>query len=403
MKNNISTKKEPVGLFLTQRFLLAVAIFFTAEEILEHLIPYLLRPLFINVIQVNANSYDSITVGKMIRIVINEIISLLTNVLPNGIAARIDVFSSDLLDVHIVAPPFVAKYGLLMSEIYFLTIAIIVLIALLIYLVPLILAVGWYIQIIQKKMDELHQLDVERQKEYERRRNLLFSDITHDIKTPITTVVGYSKAMADGMISDPKKQKEYLMTMYNKSMRISELITMLFEFVKLDSDGFQLHPQKCDLAELVRENVIMLLMDFEERDIELDIDIPDDVCLCEVDKVQMSRVVTNLLTNSIRYIADGHQVQVIMKTVQVKGNEFYKICVADDGLKIEEEFAKHIFDPFSRSDAARQTTSGGSGLGLSIAHKVAQMHGGDLTLNLNYGQGYEKAFEILVPVLKEHV
>ena len=108
---------------------------------------------------------------------------------------------------------------------------------------------------------------------------------------------------------------------------------------------------------------------------------------CQLDPVQMTRAITNLLNNAIRYGKDGGRVLVRL--------EDYVITVADDGMEIDREFAEHIFEPFSRADKAR-STAGGSGLGLSIAYKIVQMHGGELRLRLDYGQGYTKAFQILL-------
>lgn len=109
---------------------------------------------------------------------------------------------------------------------------------------------------------------------------------------------------------------------------------------------------------------------------------------CLVDKVHMTRAITNLLHNAVRYGKEGGKALVRL--------EDYCFTVADDGMAIDREFAEHIFEPFSRADKARCTT-GGSGLGLSIAHKIVQMHNGELCVKLDYGQGYTKAFQIWMP------
>lgn len=125
--------------------------------------------------------------------------------------------------------------------------------------------------------------------------------------------------------------------------------------------------------------------DFEEKQIALTIDIPEEPVPCEMDSLQMRRAVTNLLTNALRYGKENGKVLVRLKS--------YSITVADDGKPIDPDFAERIFEPFSREDSAR-TTKEGNGLGLSITAKIIQMHGGSLALNSTFGEGYTKAFQI---------
>ncbi len=390
-----------LGVFLGRKFFQVMLFIFICENIATLIYRYCLVPVLTNVMQVGEIQIQSESITGSLMLLIKPMWTLLSDQLPTFLSEPITAWLNTHSTAAYTAPEFIQQYGELMVKLYYMTILMLVLLQLLLSLAPYVAAGWWYIHCISVKMKELREEDARMKAEFDQRRNLLFSDITHDIKTPITSIVGYSKAMTDGLVTDPEKQEDYLRTIYSKSLRISELITMLFEFVKLDSDGFQLHKEYLDMAELVRENVIILLEDYDEKNIDLDIDIPEETCMVQADRLQMSRVVTNLLTNSIRYISDGHMVQVKME-IRKKGEEtIYRVSVADDGLPIDEEFAKTIFDPFSRSDAARQTTSGGSGLGLSIAHKVAAMHGGELSLDLNYGQGYEKAFILEVPAAEE--
>ena len=262
--------------------------------------------------------------------------------------------------------------------------------------------VGRVETVLQQEKEELAQMALQVQEEqtavsalleekeqqlaYDRQRNLLLSDIAHDIKTPLTTLCSYSKALSDEAVQG-KKRQEYLDAIYHKSMRMSELITLLFEYVKMDSSGFELHKEEGDLGETLRECAAMLYTDYEDKKMELKIEIPEEPIPYCMDKVQMSRAITNLLTNAVRYGREGGKALVRL--------EEYTITVADDGMEIEQEFAKHIFEPFSRADRAR-STKGGSGLGLSIASKIVQMHGGELKLDCDYGHGYTKAFQIVL-------
>ena len=389
------TKEDSLQIFLIKRILIVMAFIYISEQVIELLRLQFFMPILQDILKVGEIPQTNESILSSIHMIMNVLWNIYSRAVPSSIRwIGQNVFEMNALNI---APEFINQYGSLMVTLYYVTILEILVLQLFLSIVPFILGGWWYIHSIHIKVDELRKQDEEKRIEFEKQRNLLFSDIAHDIKTPITSIVGYSRALADDVIVDTEQRHEYLNSIYGKSMRIANLITLLFEFVKLDSAGFTLNKERLDLAELIRNNVIDLLPDFEEKNIELDIDIPEDLCMVYVDKLQMSRVITNILTNAIRYIDKGNEVQIKLD----RKGDYYYINIADNGLEIDEEFVKTIFNPFSRSDKARQTTSGGSGLGLSISKKISQMHDGDLNLNLNYGQGFHKSFEIKVPILQE--
>ena len=275
------------------------------------------------------------------------------------------------------------RWGLVLQIAFLLVVFVLLFVSILPYLVGAFV----YYRMVTRKVNELMEQEKEQQRAFDRKRNLLLSDIAHDIKTPITTICGYSRALSDGVV-DREREQEYLDAIYAKSMRMSELITLLFEYVKLDSEGYVLHREKLDFAELIRENAAMVYPDYEEKKISVEIDVPEEAVFCEADRLQMGRAVMNLLTNAARYGKPGGKVLIRLRE--------RTLVVADDGLVIEPEFAEHIFEPFTRADKAR-TTHGGSGLGLSISAKVVEMHGGKLELDCAFGKGYTKAFVLRLP------
>ena len=196
------------------------------------------------------------------------------------------------------------------------------------------------------------------------KRNLMLSDIAHDLRTPMTTVNGYAKALADGMVVEPEKQLEYLQAIQNKSARMNDLIHLLFEYVKLDSEGFSLDRKETDLSELLRENAALIYADFEDAGMEFEIDIPEEVVSVSVDPIQFSRVITNLLNNAMKHNESGTHIKIGM----YRKNGYIYILVADSGRRIPGELAEHLFEPFTKGDVSRKSGSG-SGLGLSIAKK----------------------------------
>ena len=261
-------------------------------------------------------------------------------------------------------------------------------ITIVLFVIPILATIHMFTKVI---LDEVARLEEEKmafQKEYEKKRNLMLSDIAHDLRTPITTIAGYAKALNDGMVTGEDKKREYLEAIENKSDRMNNLINLLYEYVKLDSDRFVLKKEQVDLAELLRENAALLYPDVEEKGMEFVVDIPEHPCMVEMDPLQVSRVVTNLINNSIRHNEPGTTITLEFKDV------FYnrEIIISDDGEPIEESVVEHIFEPFAVGDASRRT-KGGSGLGLSIARRIVEMHGWSIDLFQNK-RGYKKAFII---------
>lgn len=253
-------------------------------------------------------------------------------------------------------------------------------------LLPYAVGAVWYGRIASKHVQKLQENRDNLQREYERRRNLMLSDIAHDLRTPMTTVTGYSKALLDGMVEDEGKRQEYLEAIQRKSVRMNELIFLLFEYVKLDSEGFDLDRKPIDLTELLRQNAAMMYSDVEEAGMELVAEIPEKPCMIYADEIQFPRVITNLIVNALRHNEPGTRIVLSLK--EQEGRVF--VAVADNGVSIPEEVAEHLFEPFAVGDESRNS-KGGSGLGLSIAHKIMEMHGWQLQYT-NVYPGCTKAF-----------
>lgn len=182
----------------------------------------------------------------------------------------------------------------------------------LVILTPYVLGAVCFAKITIKEFRQIQREREEEQKEFDRKRNLMLSDIAHDLRTPMTTVNGYAKALADGMVVEPEKQLEYLQAIQNKSARMNDLIHLLFEYVKLDSEGFSLDRKETDLSELLRENAALIYADFEDAGMEFEIDIPEEVVSVSVDPIQFSRVITNLLNNAMKHNESGTHIKIGM-------------------------------------------------------------------------------------------
>ncbi len=241
----------------------------------------------------------------------------------------------------------------------------------------------------------LEKEEAEKKAMYEKKRNLMISDIAHDLRTPITTIYGYSQAILDNK-ADPDKVNEYLNLISMKSKRVDELINLLFDYVKIDSEGFTLHKEVTDLAELTRQAGALLYQDIVDAGMELVAEIPEEQMWIEADKIQLSRVVNNLISNAIKHNSKGTKIGLFLKSDEGR----YSLYVADSGEAIDEKLAENLFEPFATGDESR-TSKGGTGLGLSIAHKITQLHGFKLKLLVDWDipsdirkEGFTKCFEI---------
>lgn len=379
-------QKKSLKWFLIHYFLIILLCIYISEELISLLYRLVVFPGLVSLFEM-----QQITIsgnGNVFIFMIQLLLYYLVSFLPKGTSDYLQSFLTKLfgigLQFEVTSPLYQGRWAALLTVSFLLLLLFLLAFSLL----PYIAGTLCYYKIVTGKVNELLEEEKERQLNYERRRNLLLSDIAHDIKTPITTICGYSKALSEG-VAQEEKRMDYLNAIYGKALRIDELITLLFEYVKLDSEGYILHKEPGDLAELLRETIAAHYADFEEKQIALTIDIPDDGIPCEMDSLQIGRAITNLLTNALRYGREKGKVLVRLRDDV--------LTVADDGKPIDPDFAERIFDPFSREDSSRRTKEG-SGLGLSISAKIVEMHGGELLLNQEFGEGYTKAFQIRLPV-----
>ena len=245
-----------------------------------------------------------------------------------------------------------------------------------------------------------HEKEADHRKE-EERRYLMISNIVHDLKTPMTTVYGYAKALNDGVVPDDKKP-EYLDAIMAKTNRTNEVVALLLDYVKLDSEGFVIKKSKIDICELVRSCCAFCYTDVESAGDEIDIDVPEKPLYIAADSVQLSRVITNLITNAIRHNASGTKIGITLKCENFSTAEDVRVFVADTGEEIPEELVDHIFEPFVTGDESR-SSGAGTGLGLPLSVKICEMHGFNMKLVQNpevkryhLGDEYKKAFVVMM-------
>ena len=226
----------------------------------------------------------------------------------------------------------------------------------------------------------------------EEARKRMFVDISHDLKTPITVIGGYSKALAEHMVSDEPQKQRYIETIYNKSMRVSELIDDLFELSRLESGRQELKLETTDLTEFVKGMAAEYYEQFEEKSLLLELDIPDRQLFGQIDRKQLTRAISNLLINAIRYNPPGTTIRIGLAVT----DSGLAVEVSDTGTGIPENLRDTIFEPFVMGDSSRHS-DGGTGLGLAIARSIAVSHGGSLRL-LPGTDMYKTSFVLELPL-----
>lgn len=383
-------KKEMVDVrwYLIKQFVIVIAVVGIAEHIIQTLINYLIMPLlgrmFMSNGFVDIEFHTMDFVFLLFFLLVELVIGLALRIMP-GISYSGEWSRNQLS--NILFPGKKIGWEAIELNQLFELFAIMIGVMFLVIL-PYILAAFYFARITNKHYQKIFDEQEVLRQEYEKKRNLMLSDIAHDLRTPITTVSGYAKALSDGMVKEPLKQQEYLDAISKKAVRMNDLIQLLFEYVKLDSEGFALHVEKIDLGELLRKNIALIYSDVEDAGMQLDISIPDEPCMVEADEMQISRVITNLITNAIRHNNEGTTIGIILRGE----DDEYKLFIADTGEEIPEELRETLFDPFAVGDKSR-ASKGGTGLGLSIAKKIVEMHGWKLTLKTNIID-YTKAFLI---------
>lgn len=220
----------------------------------------------------------------------------------------------------------------------------------------------------------------------------MLADISHDLKTPITTIQGYSKALHEGLVLDKDQEKKYLKYIHDKSVRVASLMDEFFMFSKLDTPDFPIHKVESDICEFVREVTAEYYPLFDERNMNVLVDIPSAKILYSFDRQLFYRVISNILENALKYNPENTNILIKLR----KSQGHIEIEIADSGIEIPEDMVENIFEPFFRGDKNR-TDSSGSGLGLSISRKIVELHNGNIYLDTKL-QRWEKRFLILLPI-----
>lgn len=204
-------------------------------------------------------------------------------------------------------------------------------------------------------------------------RSEFVSDISHELRTPMTSISGFISGILDGTIP-PEKEKEYLKIVYNESKRLAKLTNDMLEMSKRTSPEYKLDASEFDINELIRLCIIQLEQKISDKFLELDVSLPDNKLMVLADKNSIQQVLINILDNAIKF---GFQDSTVTISVTKKATKAY-ISIGNLGTGIDEEDIPHIFDRFYKTDKSRSKDTLGAGLGLALVKNIIDLHHQDI-------------------------
>lgn len=214
----------------------------------------------------------------------------------------------------------------------------------------------------------------------------LISNISHDLKTPITSIKGYVEGIMDGVADTPEKMDKYIRTIYNKANDMDRLINELTVYSGIDTNRIPYHFQRINVADYFGDCIEEVGLDLDSKGIKLDYTnlTPSDTQII-ADPEQLRRVINNIISNSVKYMDKSRQGCIEIRILD--DTDSVRIELEDNGYGIAAKDLPNIFERFYRTDASRNSSQGGSGIGLSIVKKIVEDHGGYIWATSKEGEG----------------
>lgn len=233
------------------------------------------------------------------------------------------------------------------------------------------------------QMADRIQMQYEEKMKYEQNRKDLVSNLSHDLRTPLSSILGYTEMLRDDIYENEIDQKKYIDVIHRKAEYMEHILTELLEYSRVELGKLRLNCQRMNLSELMREILIEYYPVIEQKQYELKVDIPDTPVTGCWDRDKLSRVIRNLIDNALKYGMDGKKLEIDLS--QRDGKTI--IQIRDYGVGMEKETVEHIFEQFYRADHARNSKSGGMGLGMYVVKEIIRLHGGTIEIESKPKEG----------------
>ncbi|MDD5702459.1 MAG: ATP-binding protein [Dehalococcoidales bacterium] len=221
----------------------------------------------------------------------------------------------------------------------------------------------------------------------EKLRRRIVADIAHELRTPLSNIAGYLEAIRDGVV---KPDTATIASLSEEVDLLSRLVNDLQELAMADAGDLKLICQPEDLGQIIEQSVKAIRVKAQDKDLEVSVDIPSGLPLVNVDYHRISQVLHNFLSNAITHTAAGGKITVSAR----RNDRSIKVSVADNGAGIPAEDLPHMFERFYRVDKSRTRAGGGSGLGLTIAKRLVEAHGGAVEVQSEPGKGSVFSFTL---------
>jgi len=232
--------------------------------------------------------------------------------------------------------------------------------------------------------------DITEIKKLEQMRKDFVANVSHELKTPLTSIKGFAETLLDGAQEVPELREQFLGIIHDEADRMQTLVEDLLELSRLEQDNYKLETAIIDLSALIRDATALLERRAHEKEMTIHIEAEDEVFI-SADLNRLKQVVLNLVANSLNYTPKGGNVWVGLED----GEEEVVLRIRDDGIGIHPKEKNRIFERFYRVDKARSRNSGGTGLGLAIVKHIIDLHKGTITVDSTEGEG--TTFTISLP------
>ncbi len=228
---------------------------------------------------------------------------------------------------------------------------------------------------LNKMVEDLKEL-MDKERESERTKNELITNVAHDLRTPLTSIIGYLELLSGDVKLEPEIQKKYINIAYVKTKRLEKLIEDLFGFTKMNYGKLSMHVGQVDVVKLLSQLLEEFYPSFVDKNLSYELQSNVPVKVITADGNLLARLFDNLINNAIKYGADGKRIMVKLHA----DDEIVTVSVINYGYVIPADELSLIFNKFYRVEQSRSTNTGGTGLGLAISKNIVDMHGGTITV-----------------------
>ncbi|MDD4583987.1 MAG: HAMP domain-containing sensor histidine kinase [Eubacteriales bacterium] len=222
---------------------------------------------------------------------------------------------------------------------------------------------------IRKKLKENALKELRVQEE----RNMLIANLSHDMRTPITSIKGYLEGIRDGVADSPEKTSRYLDTIYSKTLILEQMLDNITEYSELELGRMQYAFEYVDLTSYLKDWIEDYKMDIKEQGLQVRVNLIERPLMVVADRSKLKRVLDNLISNAVKYNKENGEVSIKTET----DNKGALLCISDSGIGIKENDSKKVFDGFYRGDVSRSNIKG-NGLGLAISKQIVESHRGKI-------------------------